>query len=93
MPEITSLKFDLLEVAKTLLREQGITEGFWQVGIQYHLNVGNMLHAANGQKLPPGVPCPTIAVSILGLNLVKVDQPGEMTIDAAELIEFPSEIL
>ncbi len=85
MAKPTRFSFTLHELAELLVREQGLTEGHWEIGCQFNF-------AAINLNIPPAGAAPTGAMQITAMNLVQVAEPTELSVDAAE-IGFPSEIL
>lgn len=84
VPEINRYSFSLTEITELLLREQGITEGYWESGVAFQttpLNAG-----VNGQQQ-----LPALLVQVASINLARVPEPTLLSIDAARLV-FPEEI-
>lgn len=85
MPEITSYTFAFQEVAKLLIREQGITEGHWLIGVNFS-SIGLNTSLNNQSHLP------TVVTQLTGLALQRVPEPTPLSVDAATVNPFPSEI-
>lgn len=84
MQENVTIDIDLMEIAKIALRNQGITAGHWEIGIAFQTTP---LNAAIGDQPMR----PTLACQVIGLRLVRVENPTGLTVDAGELT-FPEEI-
>lgn len=82
MDNVTQFQFELMDVARLLLKRQGIVEGKWTLGVAFNL-------AATLAGQTPESARPTMLVSVDKLVLQKADPntPPAMTVDAAELAE------
>lgn len=80
MAEVKRYDFSYQEVVELLLAGQGITEGLWQLGIEFGFAATNI---ANDQKLNELKPAAVVAVN--GIALSKVDTPSNLTVDASTL--------
>jgi hypothetical protein len=83
MAEATQISFTLTEVAKLLLRQQGIKQGRWSLGFELGLAVGAF--GANEADSKPGA-----MLQIGGLNLARVPDENppstaSYVVDAATL--------
>jgi hypothetical protein len=78
MAEATQFQFDMLEVAKILLKHNNITEGFWTVGVQF-TGAGAEAGPANDKMRP------SLIVSVDSILLTKSPVMTPLTIDAASL--------
>ena len=75
---VTQYQFELLDIAKLLLRKQQITEGFWTVGCGF-----SMTAALAGPE--PSKARPSMIVSVDKLILSKSEEMTPMTVDASKL--------
>lgn len=76
--------FSHKELARLMLRDAGITEGYWTLSVAFRLGAG-----AFGPS--PEEVAPTAFVSIEGIGISKLDHPADqplppMTFNAAELV-------
>ena len=78
MSNIAQYQFELLEVAKLLLKKQGIAEGFWTVGVNFGL-----ASALAGPE--PGKERPSMVVSVDKILITRANEAGPMTVDASKL--------
>lgn len=80
MDNVTQFQFELMDVAKTLLKRQGIRDGKWTLGIGFNL-------AATLAGPTPESARPTMLVGVDKIILQKADKdtPPAMTVDASEL--------
>ncbi len=76
MDNATQFQFELLEVAKILLKKQGIKTGIWTIGVNF-----GVLATHAGPS--PDIIRPSMVVSVDKLVISKVDEPGALTIDAS----------
>lgn len=76
MAEISQYKFELKEIAQTLLAKQGIHSGKWTIG------VGFMVTGAEAGPTPEQIR-PAMIVSIDHLLLTAATQDGPLTVEAA----------
>jgi len=83
MGEITSLTFTFQEIARLLIREQGITEGHWLIGI-------NFSHTGINMSLDNRPTLPSIITQMTGLVLTRVPEPTPLSVDAAAVNYFSS---
>lgn len=82
MAEPGQYTFELKEIAELLARRVGVTEGLWQVGVQFGFAAVNVGPTEQDTK-PSGI------VSVFSLALAKADRPTGSTIDAATLRKAP----
>ena len=80
MGEPQIITFTYKEIAKVLLKHQGIHEGLWAVTIQFGLQAGNI-------KVGPSEEDIVIAaiIPLLKIGIQKSDKPTPLTVDAAEV--------
>lgn len=83
MAQATQYSFTLTEVAKALLRQEGITEGRWSLGFELSFGVGAFGSTEADSK-------PGAMIQIGGLNLARVPDdalpsPASYVVDAAEM--------
>ena len=78
MDNVSQYQFDLLEVAKLLLKKQGIKEGLWTVGVQFALGAVN---AGPEQSMM----LPSMLVSVVKMMLTRATESSPLTIDASSL--------
>ena len=78
MSNATQYQFELVEIAKLLLRKQQIKDGLWTIGVAF--NVGAMLAGPEPDKVRP-----SMMVSIERLVLTKTDDLTPLTVDASKL--------
>lgn len=82
MPEATEFSFNLDEVLRILIREQGLEEGKWAIGFNLSMTAGNFgLGPENSQ--------PGALIQIRSINLSRADEATEGTahiVDAAKVL-------
>jgi hypothetical protein len=78
MPEPTLIKFSYQELAKLMVKEQGIKEGLWGVYVKFGLAGANTGPSDETQY-------PTAIVPLLELGLQKFDKPSSLAVDAAKV--------
>lgn len=81
MPNVSQYEFKLVEVGEALLRSAGITEGYWSIGVNCGINVGNMGPSPKEAK-------PSILTVIDGVNLSRVtesEKENGLVIDASRI--------
>jgi hypothetical protein len=80
MSNATQYQFDLLEVAKLLMKQQGITEGRWAIGVGFNVMAG---HAGPS----PEAARPSMIVSVDKINIGRADEntPDSMVVDAKSI--------
>lgn len=82
MAEATQFTFKLQEVAVSLVKKQGLTEGKWMLGFEFDFAAGNVSTGPEGSDMRP-----TSFASIKNLTLVR--QPDDapdipIIVDAAK---------
>lgn len=86
MQMITQYALDRRKVAEHLVRQMGIREGHWSIGVEVSMNGTNM--SVNG-----AAPLPTFVLQIVNFALHRHEKAESYTVDAAAInAEFPSEI-
>ncbi len=83
MAEAVRYTFGFRELAEILIKEQGLHEGLWGIGVKFGINAANV--SIGGQDL-----LPTAMVPILEIGLQKYDQPSSMSVDAAVVNPRPA---
>lgn len=80
MAEPRNFTFEYKELAETLVKKQGIHEGFW--GVVFELGLGGGII-----PFPPGsdTTLPVAMVPIRKVGIQRFDEPNPMTIDAAKV--------
>jgi hypothetical protein len=78
-----------VDLARILVREHKITEGHWHVALTFG-NVGGIIAVIDTGKGSRTLP--SALVPVLGISLLRVDQPNALTVDAA-VVNPPSRIL
>ena len=78
MDNISQYQFELLEIAKLLLKKQGVKEGLWTVGVQFSIGVANA-------GPDPSKVFPSALVSVEKLVLNRATEPSPLTIDASTI--------
>ena len=76
MDNATQFQFELLDVAKILLKKQGIKTGLWTIGVNFGI-------APMNAGPSPETVRPSMMISLDKLLISKVDEPGPLTIDAS----------
>ena len=77
MDNISQYQFDITEVGKLLLREQGIKDGLWTVGVQFAIGAANA--GPDQSKI-----LPSMIVSVEKLMLTRASEMTPLTIDASK---------
>ena len=85
MAEINEFTFDPKEIAKLMVREQGITSGHWEIGT-------TLTFTALNAAVNEGPTLPAVVIQIAKITLRRVAQPTLLSIDAESLNEFPAAI-
>jgi hypothetical protein len=78
MPDVSQYKFNLPEVTEMLVRKAGLTEGIWQLSVDFSFAAATM-----GPSEKEAMPTGLVAVSKLGIS--RVDKATALTIDASKL--------
>lgn len=78
MADVTQYNFNLAEVAALMMRDAGITDGLWTIGVNFAIGVA----AAGPDKEHIR---PSTLISVDQLVLTKANEPGPLTFDAAEV--------
>lgn len=82
MANVSQFQFELVEVARVLLKKEGIREGKWTLGIGFNL-------AATLAGPTPEAARPTMLVGVDKIILQRAEEntPLGMTVDASEISE------
>ncbi|HEV2879706.1 MAG TPA: hypothetical protein VGX24_00235 [Pyrinomonadaceae bacterium] len=84
MAEATQYMFGHQEVVEALLKKQGIHEGLWSISIEFGLAAVNIPLGVDTKVLMPA------GMSIVQhIGIKKVDEPNNLTVDAAEVNPAP----
>ena len=80
MDNVSQFQFELLDIAKMLLKKEGVREGKWTLGVNFNI-------AATLAGPTPEAARPTMLVSVDKITLSKAEKnaPPAMTVDAAEI--------
>ena len=78
MDNATQYQYELLDVAKLLLRKQGIKEGLWTIGVNF--GVGTFAAGPTPEAVRP-----SMIVSVDKVILTRTDAPSPLTLDAATI--------
>jgi len=81
LPDVSKYEFTIQELAEILVREAGLTEGRWQIGMNFTVTSGAMGPDANNVF-------PTLLAGVDKVNIVRVADGAEttsLTIDVASL--------
>lgn len=70
-------RFSLFQLTVALLRAADIHEGFWQLQVVFGQTATNI--SINGKMTP------TAFAQVMGVQLGRVEKPGDLTVDAAEV--------
>lgn len=76
-PKQKMVKFRLRDVATALIRLGDVHEGLWQIQVVFGNSAANL--NLNGHLMPSAI------TSVAGLQLSRVAQADELTVDAAEV--------
>jgi hypothetical protein len=96
MAETTQFLYKHIELAKILMKDNGLHEGYWLLLVQFGfaaLNVGpNAAEEINSPVVPAAGPpeaSPAALVVLGGIGLQRAAAPGPMVFDASELNPKP----
>ncbi|HLF78678.1 MAG TPA: hypothetical protein VJB57_14445 [Dehalococcoidia bacterium] len=78
MPEVAQYKFSFRELAEMMVEKAGVKEGLWGVWVSFGIAASNV--GASRDELHPAAIVPLVEV---GLQQFK--EPGNLTVDAAEV--------
>jgi hypothetical protein len=78
MPENTQVEYGLKELTEVMIRDQGITEGHWQILVRFSF-------AAATIDAPGEGPAPSVISRVQSIGLSRVDEPNMLSVDAASL--------
>jgi hypothetical protein len=83
MPEVNEYIFSFQELVEALVKKQGLHEGLWSINVRFALT------AASVGSVPGAPIAPAAIVPIQSIGIVKVDEPTNLTVDAAEVNPAP----
>ena len=88
--QISQVEIPIKEIARMVMREQGITEGHWEIGLQCDFHGVNVA-ADQGEAFP------ALILKFTKFSLIRVQQPTAASIDASaqdasEQLEIPDHI-
>jgi hypothetical protein len=78
MPEAKTIVFNHKEVAKALVKEANIHDGFWQIYVEFAISAANI-------AIGPDQFSPAAIVPITKIGLMKMEQEAPLTIDASRV--------
>ena len=84
MPEARQFTFTYQEIAKALIKQQGIHEGLWGVYVEFGIAAANIGTAPESTDLVPAA-----IVPIQRIGIQRFDEPSNLTVDAAEVNPSP----
>lgn len=76
MPETTQVEYGLKELTELMVRDQGLTEGYWQLVVRFSL-------AAATIDLPGEGPAPSIISRVQAIGLSRVDEANPLSVSAS----------
>ncbi len=79
MPETKIIEFTLREVAKALVIDSDIQEGFWGIIFKFGIQGANLSPGPEDDLTPAAI------VPILNIGLQRFDVPNNLTVDAAKV--------
>ncbi|MBW1694446.1 MAG: hypothetical protein JRJ41_09870 [Deltaproteobacteria bacterium] len=79
MPETRIIEFTLREVAKALVIDSDIHEGFWGIMFKFGIQGANISPGPKDDLTPAAI------VPILNMALQRFDVPNNLTVDAAKV--------
>lgn len=68
------------EIIEALLRKAGITEGIWQLGVEFGFAASNVASDEKGEELKPAA-----LIAVNSLTLSSAEKPSSLTVDASKL--------
>lgn len=80
MAEISQIKFSLQELTEILVKQQGLSEGHWQLMVEFGFGASNA--GPNEKDVKP-----TALIAVQALGLSRAPGPGPLTIDASKLVD------
>jgi hypothetical protein len=78
MPEAAQYKFSFRELAEMMIERAGVQEGLWGIWVNFGIAAVNA--GENPESLKP-----TAIVPILEVGLQQFKEPGNLSVDAAEV--------
>lgn len=85
MAQATQFDFTWQEVAKMMIRDQGITDGHWIAAFRVNWIAGDT--TIGGQN-----PLPGVSIQLPALTLIRVDAPTPHSVDASQINAWPAEM-
>lgn len=83
MAEVSNYWFNHKEVVTALIKQQGIREGSWALNVEFGLSAANI--GPDDERIAP-----TALVPIKRIGLVKVEEPGVLSVDASAVNPPPT---
>ena len=83
MPETKQITFTYQELAEMMVRKLDISEGLWGIYVRFGIAAANAGPSSEELK-------PTAIVPVLEIGLQRMDEPSNLTVDAAELTKSSS---
>ncbi len=80
MSEAINYVFSHKEIAELLIKKQGIHKGHWSISIEFGFAAANI---SSGPEDPNLFPSAIVPVRRIGIQ--KIDQPNQLSVDAAEV--------
>lgn len=84
MAEAKSFSYSLKDIVELLVRERGLTEGFWGPQAKFAFHAANVASPAT-----PGEMYPSAIVPLVEFGIQRFDEPNAFTVDAATLEPKP----
>ena len=78
MAEATQIIYSFREIARLMVQEQGITEGYWGIYVRFGIKAINAGESDNDLR-------PTAIVPVVELGLQKFPELNNLSVDAAEV--------
>jgi hypothetical protein len=76
MAEATQIIYSFKEIAELMVKDQGISEGFWGIYVKFGIKAANAGESDNDIR-------PTALVPVLELGLQKFPELNNLSVDAA----------
>lgn len=83
MAEAKQFTFTYQELAEMMVRSLGISEGLWGIYMRFGITAANA--GPNPEELKP-----TAIIPVLEIGLQRMEEPSNLTVDAAEVAETSS---
>lgn len=78
MAEPTLIKFSFQELAKLMVKQQGLKEGYWGIFLRFGISGANL--GPTEETIVPAA-----IVPVLEIGLQKFEGPGPLAVDAAKI--------